>query len=45
MHMLHMLSRRFLGNLLRHMSELWNVVVSVDPCGLNEVEISLTEGV
>lgn len=45
MHMLHMRSQGFLGNLWRDMTEGWNVAVSVDPCGLNEVEVLLTEGV
>lgn len=43
MHMLHMLSLGFLGNLWRDMSEVWNVAVSVDACGLNEVEVLLAE--
>lgn len=45
MHMLHMLSQGFLGNLWSDVSEVWNVAVSVDPCGLNEVEVLLAEGV
>lgn len=37
--------RGFMGNLWRDITEVWNVAVSVDPRGLNEVEALLAEGV